>query len=166
MASKLIALVFDDPYKADEVRAALRRMGGEGLLEIDELAVIEKRTGGKVRISQDTDVTAQGQHIGHMVGIVVAAITGTMPFIFAGTVAGRLIATVRDDGITSKFIRQVKEKLEPDTSALILLGRSDAERRQHVMARLRKFDPKVLESDLPPELEQELTRSLEGKEAA
>ena len=29
----LVAVVFDDPYKAEEARAALHRMGGEGLLE-------------------------------------------------------------------------------------------------------------------------------------
>ncbi len=33
--SKLVAVVFDDPCKAGEARAALHRMGGEGLLEID-----------------------------------------------------------------------------------------------------------------------------------
>jgi hypothetical protein len=28
--NKLVAVVFDDPYKAEEARAALHRMGGEG----------------------------------------------------------------------------------------------------------------------------------------
>jgi uncharacterized membrane protein len=48
--SKLIALAFDDPYKADEARAALHRMEGEGLLEMDETAVIvatKKQVEGK-----------------------------------------------------------------------------------------------------------------------
>ena len=40
--NKLVAVVFDDPYKAEETRAALHRMGGEGLLEIDETALIAK----------------------------------------------------------------------------------------------------------------------------
>ena len=29
--NKLVAVVFDDPYKAEEARAALHRVGGEGL---------------------------------------------------------------------------------------------------------------------------------------
>jgi len=37
--SRLIALVFDDMYKADEARAALQRMAGEEkLLELGETA--------------------------------------------------------------------------------------------------------------------------------
>jgi len=32
--SHLIALVFDDQFKAEEARAALHRMAGEGLLDI------------------------------------------------------------------------------------------------------------------------------------
>jgi uncharacterized membrane protein len=39
----LVAFVFDDPYKADEARAALLRMEGEGLLTIDESAVLSRR---------------------------------------------------------------------------------------------------------------------------
>jgi len=62
--NKLIALVFDDPYKADEARAALNRMGGEGLLEIDETAVIVKNAEGKLRISQDVNVVEKDQHQG------------------------------------------------------------------------------------------------------
>jgi uncharacterized membrane protein len=45
---KLVALIFDDPYKADEARAALNRMAGEGLLEIDETAVIVKKDDDKL----------------------------------------------------------------------------------------------------------------------
>src|SRR4030095_1376573 len=45
--SKLVAVVFDDPYKAEEARAALHRMGGEGLLEIDETALIVKYADGQ-----------------------------------------------------------------------------------------------------------------------
>src|SRR5258707_12879887 len=105
--NKLIALVFDDPYKADEARAALNRMGGEGLLEIDETAVIVKKPDGKVRVSQDTNIVENTQHVGHIAGLVTAAITGTMPFILGGTIAGKLIGKLRDDGITNKFLKSI-----------------------------------------------------------
>ena len=61
--SKLIALVFDDPYNADEARAALFRMEGEGLLETDETAVVVKRAGDKVRITQDTNIVSKRQQV-------------------------------------------------------------------------------------------------------
>jgi uncharacterized membrane protein len=164
--NKLVALIFDDPYKADEAKAALHRMGGEGLLEIDETAVIVKNAEGKVRVSQDVNVVEKGKNVGHIAGLVTAAITGTMPFILAGTVVGKLIGKLTDHGITNKFLKSLKNELQPGTSVLVLFARSDQERRSKVMERLRTFGPKVLDSDLPPELEQELERNLQSQAAA
>jgi uncharacterized membrane protein len=163
VVAKLIALSFDDPYKADEARAALHRMEGEGLLELDETAVITKTKSGKKRITQDLNIVAKDQHVGHVVGLVAAAITGTAPFIMAGTLAGRLVGTLRDNGITNRFINELSKELEDGTSMLIILAHSDPERRQKVMERLRVFQPKVHETDLAPELEQELTKALESE---
>ena len=163
---KLVALVFNDPYTGDEARAALNRMAGEGLLTTDETAVIVRAVDGRLRISQDVNVVSKDRQIGHIVGLVAAAATGTMPLILAGTVGGGLIGKLTDHGITNAFVKDLGKQLEPGTSALVILGRSDPERRQQVIARLRQFNPKVLESDLPPELEQELKEALEPQAAA
>jgi uncharacterized membrane protein len=162
--NKLVALVFDDPYKADEAKAALNRMEGEGLLETDETAVIVRKADGKVRISQDVNVVGQDQKIGHVAGLVTAAVTGTMPFIMAGTLAGKLVGKLTDHGITDKFLKQVGKELQPSTSVLVILARSDRERRTKIVERLRTFTPKVLESDLPPEVEEELNRALSSEQ--
>ena len=154
--SQLIALVFDDPYKADEAKAALNRMGGEGLLEIDETAVVVRNADGKLRLTQDVNVVAKDQKFGHIAGLVTAAITGTMPFIMVGTLAGKLIGKLTDHGITNKFVKDVGNEIQPGTSALILLARSDEERRKRIAERLGVFAPKILESDLPPEVEAAL----------
>ena len=158
----LIALGFDDPYKADEARAALLRMAGEGLLKMEETAVLAKTADEKIRISQDTNVVANDQKVGHVLGLVTAAVTGTMPFIMAGTLAGRLVGRFTDHGVTNQFINQVKQQLQPGTSALLLYGRSDPERREMVIERLRQWNPRILQSDMPPELEQEIKASVQG----
>lgn len=157
---RLIALVFDDPYKADEARAALRRMAGEGLLEIGESALIEKRADGNVRMSQDVDTVGKDKHIGHIAGLVTAAVTGTMPFILAGTIAGKLIGTLHDNGITGTFLKSLKDEVQPNTSALVLFGHSNPQGGQEIVRRLAAFKPKLLESDLPPEVEQTLRKTL------
>ena len=170
-ASRLLALVFDDPYDADEAKAALHRMGGEGLLDIDETAVVVKQTDGKVRVTQDVNVVSEGQHVGHVMGLVAAAVTGTMPFVMAGTLCGRLVGRLTDHGITNKFTKDVGRELQPGTSAVLLLAHADAEhpepeRRRKVIERLRPWSPRVLESDLPPELEEALNEELQPKAAA
>ena len=164
--NKLVALVFDDPYKADEARAALNRMGGEGLLEIDETAIIVKNAEGRVRVTQDVNEVEKDQHVGHVAGLITAAVTGTLPFILGGTLAGRLIGRLRDDGITNKFLKKLKDEVQPNTSALIVYARSDKERREQVVKRLAVFNPKILESDLPAELEKELSDSMRAEQKA
>jgi uncharacterized membrane protein len=169
-ASRLLALVFDDPYDADEAKAALYRMGGEGLLDIDETAVVVRQPDGKVRVTQDVNVVSDRQHAGHVLGLVAAAVTGTMPLILAGTLGGRLLGRIGDHGITNKFTKDVGKELQPGTSALLLLAHADAEhpqpeRRRKILERLRQWSPRVLESDLPPELEAELNAALQHESA-
>lgn len=164
--NKLIALVFNDPYKADEARAALNRMEGEGLLEIQETAVIVKKPDGKTRVSQDLNEVAKDQHIGHIAGLITAAATGTLPFILGGTLAGRLIGRLRDDGITNKFLKSLQKELQPNTSILVLYGKSDEQRRQQIAKRLGIFDPKLLESDMSPELEETVLKEMQTAQSA
>jgi uncharacterized membrane protein len=164
--NKLIALVFDDPYKADEARAALNRMSGEGLLEIDETAVIVRKADGKVRISQDVNEVAKDQKVGHIAGLIAAAATGTFPFILAGTIGGRLVGRLRDDGINNKFLKSLEKELQPNTSVLVIYARSDAERRKQMAPRLAKFTPKILESDLSPELLEQIQNEMDTAQKA
>ena len=164
--SKLIALVFDDPYKADEARAALFRMEGEGLLDIDETAVVVRKDGEKVRITQDTNIVSKRQQTGHLIGIIAANLTGTMPLILAGTIAGKIFGKITDDGVTNSFINKVKKELEPGKSALLICANADRERRKKIDERLVQFNPKVLDSDLPEKLEQEIKNSLEQAQKA
>jgi len=70
--------------------AALHRIGSEGLLEIDETALIVKYDDSRIRTSLDLNVVNNGQKAGHIIGMVTAAIGSGMPFIVAGTVAGKL----------------------------------------------------------------------------
>jgi len=139
--SRLIALVFDDQFKGEEARAALNRMVGEGLLEIQDSVLITKRLDGLTQVSQENNVIHRGQKSGNVAGLIAAAVTGTVPFILAGTVAGRLVGKLMDHGITHKFVKTVKQEIDPGTSALILLADSDPERRQVIIDRLRIHEP-------------------------
>jgi uncharacterized membrane protein len=164
--SHLIALVFDDQFKGEEARAALHRMAGEGLLDISDTVLITRNAAGKTVVSQEDKVIRKDQKTGHIAGLVAAAVTGTMPFILAGTLAGRLVGRLMDHGITRKFVKDLKEQIQPGTSALVLLGASDPDRRQAVEERMRGFGAKMLESDLPPEVQEEIESEIERQKAA
>jgi len=144
----------------------MNRMGGEGLLTIDETAVIVKNAESKVRISQDTNEVAKDQHIGHIAGLITAAVTGTFPLILAGTVAGRLVGKLMDHDVTNKFLNSLKSEIQPGTSVLVIYARSDEERRKKVAERLATFNPRILESDFPPELEQQFNEAMKAEAKA
>jgi len=164
--SQLIALIFDDQFKAEEARDALHRMAGEGLLEIYGSVLITKNAAGKTVVTQEDKVIREDQKAGHIAGLIAAAVTGTMPFILAPTLARRLVSRLMDHGITQKFVKDLKREVEPGTSALVLLAASDPDRRQAVEEKMRSFGAKMLESVLPPEVKQEIESEIEKQKAA
>ena len=119
-------------------------------------ALIERRADGNIRVSQETDTVANDKHLGHIAGLVAAAVTGITPLIIAGTIGGKLIGKLRDDGITDKFLKALQKEVQPNTSTLVMYGRSNPEGRKEIVRRLATFKPTVLESDLAPEVEHAL----------
>jgi uncharacterized membrane protein len=159
--SSLLALVFDDPFTAEEARVALHRMGSSGLTDVDETALLAKQKNGRAWVSQDFYMTGKDRSVGHALGLVLAAVTGTVPLILLGVAAEQLVRKLTDNGITGRFIHQVCIELQPGTSTLFLLARSDREHRQKVIQLMHYFKPKLLESDLPRDLEDDIYASLE-----
>src|SRR5262245_7513713 len=164
-ASRRLALVFDDPYDADEAKAALHRLSGERVLVMEETAVVVKHPDGKIRLTQDVNVVEKDKHVGHVLGLMAAAVTGTMPFIMAGTLGGELLGKLTDHGVTNSFIKKVGKEIQPGTSALLLPAHAEPEQQRKVVERLQHWQPRVLESDLPPEVEAEINSALRHETA-
>ena len=163
--SHVMALVYDDQFKGEEARAALHRMAGEGLLEMNDTVFIARKPDGKTSVSQEDTVMGRDQKIGQVAGLIAAAVTGTVPFVLAGTLAGRLIGKLTDHGITHKFIRDLKTELQPGTSGWscsVVQILSEGERSK----RTQSFGGRILESDLPPELQEEIESEIERQKAA
>jgi len=164
--SHLIALVFDDPFAGEDARAALHRMAGEGLLEIDDSVLIRHALDGRMTVTPEDKLIDKGQETGYVLGLVAAAITDTMPLILAGTLAGRLISRLMDHGITHSFISNVKKEVSPGKSALVVLGQADPERRQLVADHLHGFGAKVVHAEVPATLLQRIEGEIEKDRAA
>ncbi len=73
--SYLIALIFDDQFKGEEARAALHRMAGEGLLEMNDTVFIARKPDGKTSVSQEDNVIGRDQKIGHVAGLIAVTVT-------------------------------------------------------------------------------------------
>ncbi|HKD81130.1 MAG TPA: DUF1269 domain-containing protein [Candidatus Angelobacter sp.] len=163
--SHLIALI-NDQYKGDEARATLHHMVREGLLQIEDCVLVTRNLDGKASVSAESRGGGTAQRAGHLLGLVTAAVTGMFPFPISGTLGGRLVGKLMDHGVTSRFVKTVKTQLTPGSSALIVLGESDPERRQKISERLQGLGARVAESDLPLELREGIEKDLEGQRAA
>ena len=161
----ITVIVYDDPYKAHEARAALLRLAGEGYVHLDETAVAIKDAHGQVKVYQDVDVVAKRTNQGHWLGIAAAWLTGTVPLIMIGTLAGQALGHFTDHSITSRLIKDVDEALVPGTSALFVQGErtGDLGELNPVFQKMhQRFGGKLLRTTLPPEAEQALRRALDA----
>jgi uncharacterized membrane protein len=145
--SKMVALIFDHLYSAEEARAALRRMDAEGLLKAGEMALVVKGSDGKTRLSQDLDEFKDERF--RPVAELVAAVTGTTPFVMIGAPGRPQLGRLADRAVARAFIHKLQAELLSGASCLILLACSDPTSREKIVGCVGVWGPRILESDFP-----------------
>jgi len=158
-SNHLIAIGYDDLFKADEARIAVKRMAYEGICRLQDSAAVIKQYDGKLILSRDEDIVAQHKNAGHWIGILAALATGVQPLILVGTAAGALIGRLTNTGLDSKFLKEVGKTLEPGRSALFLLG-GDAQ-GDVMLERLKHLGGTVLHATVSDEVIQQINQALE-----
>src|SRR5438046_3264368 len=123
--SKLLAMVFDCPHKADEVRTMLYRMKDNCQLDIKETAVIANYEDGSTRFSQDTNFFSSEQRMAQRVGLLTAAIAGVTPSLLLDVFDAERIDRTMNEVRTCKFIDDLHRELKPCTSALLLFATAE-----------------------------------------
>jgi uncharacterized membrane protein len=92
--STLIAIVFDDPHTAFEMRTSLLKMQKEYLIDLEDSVVVTKTESGKTKLDQATNLTAAGAIGGGFWGMLIGMIflnplLGAAVGATAGAVTGR-----------------------------------------------------------------------------
>ncbi|MEN9215412.1 MAG: DUF1269 domain-containing protein, partial [Gloeomargarita sp. DG_1_6_bins_138] len=131
--SELIAIAYDDMFKAEEVRLTLAKLQKEHLIELGDAAVVVKDTEGKVQLKQAVNLTGMGAVSGGFWGMLIGTLF-FMPLagLAVGAATGAISGALTDIGVNDDFMRELAETMSPGTSALFIL--------------VRKFTPdKVLE---------------------
>lgn len=161
----LVAIAYDDEFKADEARILVRRAQREGISEILETAVVVHEPDGKKRLTQDVDLESDRRRQGHWLGIAAALATGIQPLIFVGTAAGEVFGRLTDTGIHTSELKEFGKQLRPGTSALFVLGRQ-AVQRGALAKRLAPLGGRVMQTTLSPATAEELDQILQRSTAA
>ena len=72
--STLVAIEYDDQFKAEEVRLALMKMQKDYLIDLADAVVAVKDQKGKVRLHQAVNLTAAGAMTGGFWGALIGLI--------------------------------------------------------------------------------------------
>jgi uncharacterized membrane protein len=153
----LSVLKFNDLNGADRVLLALQGLQERQMITLEDAAVLSWPLGKKQPTTRQLYSTAGagagwGAFWGFLFGLLFF-----IPFLGAaiGAGMGALSGSMADVGIDDDFIRQVREKVTPGTSALFAMT-SGATAPDRVIDELRQYDFEIISTNLPEEQEKQL----------
>jgi uncharacterized membrane protein len=187
--SNLVVLTFEGSETAEALYEQIEKMEKEKLLVVDDAIIIERGpdaarmhvspggatasgiatpTGNEGKSAQVTVKQTRGKKgkyaaIGGGIGLLAGAILGGPIGLMAVGAAsiGAIAAAMKDFGVDDKSIEGVKQRLQPNTSALMLLGHAND--RDALVAKLREFNANVVMSSLDPAVERDLVERLQSQ---
>jgi uncharacterized membrane protein len=119
--SDLVALAYPDLATAQQVATNLGAASKAGLVEIDDLVLVEHQPGGKVKLHQPSlarSGAAGGAIWGGLIGLLfLAPVVGMAIGAAAGGASGAMV----DNGIDDTFMKDLGSKLPPGGAALVVL---------------------------------------------
>lgn len=118
---------FDDALGAERAEATLERLQKEELIKIHDAAIVSWPAGAKKpKTKQANNMVAAGALGGSFWGLLFGLIF-FVPLLglAVGAAMGALTGSMADVGIDDDFIKSVREKVTPGTSALFVMT-SDA----------------------------------------
>jgi len=162
--SDLIAVAFDDEFKAEQVRIDLLQMRHEHLVDLEEAAVVIHRKDGKVKLHHSTHFTVPvalgGGFVGCLVGLILINPVLALFGLVAGTGLGAVIGSIKEVGIDEKFMNDLGSHLKPGTSALFIVVKKT--KPEAILQELKKFGGKVLQTSLKHDDENKLRAALDA----
>ena len=161
----LSVLKVNDLNGADRVLLALQGLQERQMITLEDAAVVSWPLGSKKPTTRQLHSTAGsgatwGAFWGFLFGLIFF-----VPFLGAAMSAagGALGGSLNDVGMDDDFIKQVREKVTPGTSALFALT-SGATAPDRVIDELTQYDFEIISTNLPEEQEKQLREAFAQEE--
>ena len=119
---QLIVAAFQDEDAAKEALKDLKEAKKEGLIKIENAAVLRKDEKGKLHIKETHDMGGgKGAALGGVGGAAIGLIAGAALAapVVVGALVGSLYAKLRDSGFSNKRLETLGESLQPGSSAIV-----------------------------------------------
>jgi len=147
--SDLLVIVFDTAEQAMQARTSLKSLESEGVVKLDDAAVVTKSPDGKITVKNQLDSgVAMGALGGAMVGLLLASVFFPLAGILVGAGAGGVIGHFFHKDVDQKFVKEVTQKIEPGKSALFLMISNGV---GMIAAAMEPFKGEVLQTTLTTE---------------
>jgi uncharacterized membrane protein len=147
---------FQTPYGADAALETLQKLQGQQLITVQDAAVVSWEPGKKKPKTRELHDTKRAGALGGGFWGLLFGLIFFVPILglAIGAATGALFGSLADVGISDSFIKSVRDKVTPGTSALFLLS-SDA-----VFDRVRSefggVDAELISTNLSAEQEANL----------
>jgi uncharacterized membrane protein len=167
--SKLIAVVFGDPYLAEAAKLRLLRLEDEDLGALEEGVVLMVARDGSLRFHYTQPftlpLTIGGGFSGMLsVGLLAAVVILNPAIALIGQLKGAVLASIfealQDAGIPKEFPRRLAAALSPGSSVLFVVARGG--QREKVISSLKNLEGKLFVTPLAHEDESRLKAALEN----
>lgn len=162
--STLIAIGYPDETTASAAAEEARRLSVDLIIEPEAIAVISRDVEGRFQVSTNHHAVGGGASWGMFWGFLFGLLFFIPVFGMAvGAGLGALLGKVAKTGIDKQFQDQVRDLLQPGTSALFLVvGKVTPDKAVEALSR---YGGTVLKSSLSRDQEQDLQNALHGSEA-
>lgn len=138
----------------------MRELAKQGLVQLDDAAVVSRDAGGALDIRHELDRGVIGGAVGGgVLGMLLSFMFPIAGLLF-GAAAGAMLGKLVDMGIDGKWVAQTAESLGPNRSALFVLV-SDRSAVDPLIAALQPYRGVVRQTTLPDKLAEQLRRALE-----
>lgn len=160
----LIAIGYPDETTAIQAEEEAQKLAKELIIQPDAIAAIVRTKEGKFKVTTNHHEVGVGASYGMLWGMLFGMLF-FVPVIgmAVGAGLGALMGKLEKSGIDKEFQRQVREMLQPGTSALFLVVEKVTPDK--AVAALSKYGGTVLKSSLSRETENELQEALHGRAA-
>ena len=160
----MIAIGYDDEATAAKAADEVYRLSHDLLIEPEAVAVIVRDQSGKYKVTTNHHPVAEGATWGLLWGALFGLLF-FVPFIpVVGGALGALFGAIEKAGIGESFQNEVREMLQPGTSALFVIA--DKVTPDKVTEALSKYGGRVLKTSLSRQAEQQLQEALRGQSSA